>query len=117
MVMVSRDNKIMKVNDGFTNLYGYDKLEIQGSPEIYDMNHVGKLLKDHGVGCWGSVTLMMEERNLLANDPGQRERSIQYVKDIITMVKELEGEMVSVVPSTVGMSRLTTTGSWPLLSQ
>ncbi len=81
---------------------GYHALEIQGTPENYDTKHVRRLLKDHGLKCWGSVTLMMEERNLLAKDEAQRATSVQYVKDVITMVKELDGHMVSVVPSTVG---------------
>jgi len=81
---------------------GYDKLEIAGSPEAYDTQKIGKLLKDHGLKCWGSVTLMLEDRNLLAKDKSQRAKSIQYVKDVVRMVKELEGEMVSVVPGTVG---------------
>lgn len=81
---------------------GYHKLEIQGTPELYDTKQVRKLLKDNGLSCWGSVTLMLEERNLLAKDEGQRARSVQYVKDVVTMVKELDGHMVSVVPGTVG---------------
>ncbi|NJB85879.1 sugar phosphate isomerase/epimerase [Lewinella marina] len=81
---------------------GYDYLEIQGTPADYDIPTVRQQLKKHGVKCWGSVTLMLGERNLLAADAGARARSVQYVKDIITMVKELDGEMVSVVPGTVG---------------
>lgn len=81
---------------------GYHKLEIQGTPELYNTKEVRKLLKEHGLGCWGSVTLMLEERNLLAKDEEQRARSVQYVKDVVTMVKELDGHMVSVVPGTVG---------------
>jgi sugar phosphate isomerase/epimerase len=81
---------------------GYDYLEIQGTPADYDTETVRQQLKKYGVKCWGSVTLMLGERNLLALDAGERARSVQYVKDIITMVKELDGEMVSVVPGTVG---------------
>jgi sugar phosphate isomerase/epimerase len=81
---------------------GYDYLEIQGTPEAYDTRTVRQQLKKHGIKCWGSVTLMLGKRNLLAVDEGERAQSVQYVKDIITMVKELEGEMVSVVPGTVG---------------
>ncbi|WP_116125509.1 sugar phosphate isomerase/epimerase family protein [Lewinella sp. IMCC34183] len=81
---------------------GYDYLEIQGTPADYDTKEVRQLLKKYDVRCWGSVTLMLGERNLLADDPGARARSVQYVKDIITMVKELDGTMVSVVPGTVG---------------
>ncbi len=81
---------------------GYNKIEIQGSPELYDTKKVKKLLDDAGIGCWGAVTLMLEDRNLLAKDKTQRAKSVQYVKDVITMVRELDGQMVSVVPATVG---------------
>jgi len=81
---------------------GYEKIEIQGTPEAYDTTYVGQLLKDHNMSCWGSVTLMLEDRNLLAKNKAQRAKSVQYVKDVVTMVKELDGKMVSVVPATVG---------------
>jgi sugar phosphate isomerase/epimerase len=81
---------------------GYYALEIEGAPEKYDTGYVRELLKRHGLACWGAVTLMMEGRNLLARDEAQRAASVQYVKSLITMVKELEGHMVSVVPGTVG---------------
>lgn len=81
---------------------GYEKIEIQGTPEAYDTKYVGQLLKDHNMSCWGSVTLMLEDRNLLAKNKAQRAKSVQYVKDVVTMVKELDGKMVSVVPATVG---------------
>lgn len=81
---------------------GYEYIEIQGSPEMYDIEEVNALLKKYNVKCWGSVTLMLEERNLLAKDPAQRAASVQYVKDIINMVSALGGKMVSVVPGTVG---------------
>ena len=81
---------------------GYHSLEIQGSPELYDTKKVKKLLDDAGLTCWGSVTLMLEQRNLLAKDKKQRAESVQYVKDVVRMVSELDGKMVSVVPGTVG---------------
>ncbi|WP_160713130.1 sugar phosphate isomerase/epimerase family protein [Chitinophaga solisilvae] len=81
---------------------GYTRLEIAGTPEQYDTGSIRRLMKDAGLSCWGSVTLMLGERNLLARDEAQRAKSVQYVKDVIKMVKELEGRMVSVVPGTVG---------------
>lgn len=82
--------------------YGYKALEIQGEPYKYDTSEVKKLLDDHGVRCWGSVTLMLDERNLLAKDEDQRAKSVTYVKDCIQMVGALGGEVISVVPGTVG---------------
>ncbi|MDG2449741.1 MAG: sugar phosphate isomerase/epimerase [Saprospiraceae bacterium] len=81
---------------------GYEYIEIQGEPDMYDTTEIRALLKKYKIKCFGSVTLMLEQRNLLARDEAQRAMSVQYVKDVITMVKELEGEMVSVVPGTVG---------------
>jgi D-psicose/D-tagatose/L-ribulose 3-epimerase len=81
---------------------GYDAIEISGEPERYDTKHVRGLLKQHGLKCWGSVTLMLADRDLLAKDEKQRAASVKYVKDTITMVKELEGHEITIVPSTVG---------------
>lgn len=82
--------------------YGYNSLEIQGEPYKYDIKAVRRLLDDHGVQCWGSVTLMLEDRNLLAPSEAQRAQSVAYVKDCITMVEALGGEVISIVPGTVG---------------
>jgi sugar phosphate isomerase/epimerase len=82
--------------------YGYESIEISGEPEIYDTKHVKQLLDENGLKCWGSVTLMLGERNLLARDEAQRARSVKYVKDCITMVKELDGYEMTIVPGTVG---------------
>ena len=81
---------------------GYDAIEISGEPERYDTKHVGKLLKDHGLVCWGSVTLMLGDRNLLTKDEKNRAMSVKYVKDTTTMVKELGGQEITIVPCTVG---------------
>jgi sugar phosphate isomerase/epimerase len=45
---------------------------------------------------------MLAERDLVAKDPAQRAESVKYVKDTITMVKELGGQEITIVPSTVG---------------
>ena len=82
--------------------YGYESLEISGEPELYDTREVRQILDRHGLRCWGSVTLMMNGRSLLSSDERQRAGSVQYVKDCVTMVKELDGYEMSVVPGTVG---------------
>lgn len=82
--------------------YGYESIEISGEPEQWDTKAVRKLLQEHGLRCWGAVTLMLGERNLLAKDEAQRAASVQYVKDCITMVKELDGHEITIVPGTVG---------------
>ncbi len=82
--------------------YGYESIEISGEPEKYKTKDVRKLLKDNKIRCWGTVTLMLGDRSLVSKDSGKRAMSVQYVKDCITMVKELDGYEISIVPGTVG---------------
>ena len=82
--------------------YGYESIEISGEPYTYDTKEVRKVLQEHGIRCWGAVTLMLEDRNLVAKDEAQRAKSVQYTKDCVTMVKELDGYEMTIVPATVG---------------
>lgn len=82
--------------------YGYKSIEISGDPENYNTKEVRQLLKENGLRCWGSVSLMFEGRDLIHADAAVRASSIQYIKDCITMVKELDGHEMTIVPSEVG---------------
>lgn len=82
--------------------YGYESIEISGEPDIFDTQEVRKILKENGIKCWGSVTLMLGDRCLPAKDERKRADSVQYVKDCVTMVKELDGYEMTIVPGTVG---------------
>jgi len=81
---------------------GYKAIEIAGMPEAIDTGEVRKLLKSSGIACFGAVSLMTPERSLLAKDERRRAASVRYIKDCITMVKELGGAEMSVVPGSVG---------------
>lgn len=81
---------------------GYESIEISGEPDQYNVKETRASLKEHGIRCWGAVTLTLGDRNLAAKDEGQRARSVDYVKNVITMVSELEGEIITLVPATVG---------------
>lgn len=81
---------------------GYQSIEIEGEPEKYNTTEVRKLLKEHQLFCFGSVSLMFEGRDLIHADEAIRASSIQYIKDCVTMVKELEGREMTIVPSQVG---------------
>ena len=81
---------------------GYESIEISGEPMQYERTATQALLKRHGIRCWGAVTLTLGERNLAAKDSVQRERSVEYVKSVVRMVSELEGQIVTIVPATVG---------------
>ncbi len=81
---------------------GYHSIEIEGEPSKYNTKEVRKLLKDHNLFCFGSVSLMFEGRDLIHAEESVRASTIQYLKDCITMVEELEGREMTIVPSQVG---------------
>lgn len=81
---------------------GYGSIEIKGEPDQYDTTEVRAQLDKYGLKCWGAVTLTLAERNLCAKDEKQRADSVQYMLDCVTMVKELDGHEITIVPSTVG---------------
>ncbi|KQO11708.1 epimerase [Agreia sp. Leaf244] len=82
--------------------YGYKSIEISGEPEKYDPKHVRGLLDHYGLDCWGSVTLMVGGRNMQSGDEGVRASSVQYVKDCIQLVSDLDGQILTLVPGEVG---------------
>ncbi len=81
---------------------GYDAIEIGGEPAATDVDQVRSLLEEHDLRLWGAVTLMVGGRDLLHEDKYVRVGSVQYVKDTIDMISALGGEVLTVVPSTVG---------------
>lgn len=81
---------------------GYKSIEISGEPTQYETNATRKLLKEYKIKCWGTVTITVDDRNLAAKDAKQRAATVKYMKDVITMASELEGEVVTLVPVTVG---------------
>jgi D-psicose/D-tagatose/L-ribulose 3-epimerase len=87
---------------------GYESIEIMGEPEAYaDRAAVRATLAKHGIRCWGSVTLMLEDRDLLHPDDTKRAASIQYVMDCIDLVADLGGEEITIVPGLVGKTKPT----------
>jgi sugar phosphate isomerase/epimerase len=81
---------------------GFESIEISGEPAQYKTKASRPLLEQHGIRCWGAVTLTLGERNLAAKDEAQRAKSVDYVKSVVTMVKELDGTEITIVPATVG---------------
>ena len=82
--------------------FGFESIEISGEPQQYKVEDTRRLLDQHGIRCWGTVTLQLGERNLAAKDTAQRARSLDYVKSVVQMAADLGGEIVTVVPATVG---------------
>src|SRR3954453_14047997 len=82
--------------------YGYQTIEIAGDPDNYKTREVLQLLNENNVKCLGSVSLMFAGRDLIHADAAVRESTVDYLKRCITMVKELEGREMTIVPSEVG---------------
>jgi len=81
---------------------GFESIEISGEPTQFPTAECRPLLKKYGIRCWGAVTLTLGERNLAAKDPKQRAATVDYMKSVVNMVKELEGHEITIVPATVG---------------
>lgn len=82
--------------------FGYDAIEISGEPARYDTGHVRALLDEHGIACSGSVTLMTGGRDLIHEDAYVRYGTVKYMKDCIDLIAGLGGQILCIVPSTVG---------------
>ena len=65
---------------------GYDGIEISGEPALYDADEVKRHMGQHGIECWGSVTLMTGGRDLVHEDHYVRLASVKYVKDCLSFV-------------------------------
>jgi D-psicose/D-tagatose/L-ribulose 3-epimerase len=89
--------------------YGYDGIEIsydsvELAPGAPGTAAVRKMLEENGIECVGSISLMFAGRDLIHADPAVRESSVDYLKQCVTMIKELRdgGGTMSIVPSEVG---------------
>ncbi len=81
---------------------GIHTLEISGHPDQYNTTELRPLLRSMGLSCWGAVTMTDAQRDLSAADPAIRAAAVAYMKRVVTLSKELDGEMVTVVPTAVG---------------
>lgn len=81
---------------------GYDAVQIGGEPARCDPRELRSLLERYGISCCGAATLMTEGRDLISPDPAVRQNTVQYLRDCLSLVRELGGEFLCVVPSTVG---------------
>ena len=82
--------------------YGYTGIEIGGEPDKYDTKEVRGYLNENGLTCWGAISLMFTGLDLIQADEAGRANTVQYLKNCVTMVKELDGHVMSIVPSEVG---------------
>lgn len=81
---------------------GYRSIVLTGEPGSYDAAQTAALLKEYGVACWGAASVMAGRRNLVAADAGQRRETVNYLVQLVRMVAEVGGAVVTIVPVTIG---------------
>lgn len=87
--------------------YGYDSIEIsydsvELAPHAPGTRAVKRMLAEHGIKCYGSISLMFSGRDLIHADPDVRAETVDYLKQCVRMVSDLDGSTMSIVPSEVG---------------
>lgn len=82
--------------------YGYGAIEIGALPYDTNVNEVRGLLKENNLKCWGAISLMFAGLDMIHGDEAVRAKTVQYLLDSVTMVKELDGTVMSIVPAEVG---------------
>src|SRR6478672_6493845 len=76
---------------------GYESIEIMGEPEVYtDHESVKNTISRNGLRCWGTVTIMLGDRDLIAKDEDERKASVRYVIDCIDLAKALGGQEITI---------------------
>ena len=83
---------------------GYGSVELDGDLQRHPVPQTRVALGRHGIRCWGAVTNMMGELSLIAADPEIRARSVAYAQEVVRFVHALDGQVVTVVPATVGVT-------------
>lgn len=81
---------------------GYRSVVLTGEPGLYDTVDTLRLLDDYGLPCWGAASVMQGQRNLAAADPDQRRTTVHYLVDLVRLVADMGGSVVTIVPVAVG---------------
>jgi D-psicose/D-tagatose/L-ribulose 3-epimerase len=85
---------------------GYDGIEINGEPALYDTAAVRSCLERHGIVLWGAVTLMEHGgRDMVHPDRYVRLGTQAYLEEAIQFIADLGGQVLCCVPSTIGKTQ------------
>ena len=82
--------------------YGYDAIELVGEPDWYDTKEVNKINDGNGIKVSSICSIFMEGRDLVHSEKSEREKAIDYCKEIADMTAEVGGYTFIVAPSPVG---------------
>jgi sugar phosphate isomerase/epimerase len=81
---------------------GWDGIEINGEPALYDADLVRSCLEEHGLVAWGAVTLMDYGRDMVHPDRYVRIGTQAYLHETIDLIAALGGTVLCCVPVTIG---------------
>jgi len=82
--------------------FGYDAIELVGEPDWYNFKEVNKINADKGIKVSSICSIFMEGRDLVHSDKSEREKAINYCKQIADMTAEVAADTFIVAPSPVG---------------
>lgn len=77
---------------------GYDGLEIYlGFPEYLPIDGIKHKMKETGLRCTFAIGLD-KDRNVASLDPGTRRRGVDFLKKLINIVEDLNGDVLCGIP-------------------
>ena len=85
--------------------YGYDAIELVGEPDWYNYKEVNKINGDNGIKVSSICSIFMEGRDLVHPEKSERQKAIDYCREIADMTAEVDGYTFIVAPSPVGKMR------------
>ncbi len=82
--------------------FGYDAIELVGEPDWYDFKEVNKINGDNGIKVSSICSIFMEGRDLVHSEKAERDKAVDYCKQIADMSAEVGSDTFIVAPSPVG---------------
>ena len=82
--------------------YGYDCIELMGGPDLFCPKRTLPLLNKYDIECTGAVAIMTTGLDLTQPDREGRQATVEYLVQMLKMIKRLGGRALSVFPAEVG---------------
>jgi sugar phosphate isomerase/epimerase len=78
---------------------GYDAVEVEGEPEMYDANRIRKLARDAGLTVSSVCPNFTTERDLSHPDPDIRKSALEYLRAVSEFAAELGAPLFIIAPT------------------
>lgn len=88
--------------------FGYDAIELVGEPTQYDVTEVRGLCEQHGIVVSSICSIYFgDQRDMVAADPQDRAKAVQYTHEVIDFAAKIDCPMVIVRPAPFGKASAT----------